>query len=258
MPLVPRFFSSPYGLPAWPFRVETADAVSIAGHRLGSGDTALVFVHGFLGWHEKTRLVRFQEELARWFSVYALDLRGHGASGGSSRLGAIEHLDVEAVVGLARREGQPGVVTFGGSMGGIAVARHAAELGGVQGVVAVSTPARWSGHEESDAIRRMTWLSTTRAGRATLRAAGFRLDGRWAHAEEPLGFIHRISPIPLILIHGRDDHFFGPQDAIDLFEAAGEPKRLLLFDRFGHAEDGYTPALAGRIREALTGLAVSG
>ena len=36
-----------------------------------------------------------------------------------------------------------------------------------------------------------------------------------------------------------------------LFEAAGEPKRLLLADRFGHAEDGLTSSLARTIARAV-------
>jgi len=48
-------------------------------------------------------------------------------------------------------------------------------------------------------------------------------------------------------VHGRDDHLFPPSQAMQLFEHANEPKRLLLAEPFGHAEDGLTPALAARI-----------
>src|SRR6266542_5888562 len=96
--------SRPYSLPARSFEVRTEDGVVLRGHRLGDRPTALVFCHGFTGWHRKARLVLFQEELARWFTVYAFDFRGHGQSGGRSGLGATEHLDVDAVARLARRE----------------------------------------------------------------------------------------------------------------------------------------------------------
>jgi fermentation-respiration switch protein FrsA (DUF1100 family) len=49
------------------------------------------------------------------------------------------------------------------------------------------------------------------------------------------------------IIHGSDDHLFAPDHARRLYEAAGEPKRLLLGDRFGHAEDGLTPAFAHKL-----------
>ena len=128
-------------------------------------------------------------------------------------------------------------------MGGIAATRHAALLGGVDGVVAVSTPATWSGHE-SEAIRKMVWLTSTPSGRWLLRSSGVRVARRWERFEAPLDVIDRISPIPLLVVHGRDDHFFDEEQAWLLYRRAREPKRLMLASRFGHAEDGYTAAFA--------------
>src|SRR5213593_3142772 len=201
-----------YTVPAWPFEVETHEGVRLAGHRLGRGASALVFCHGFTGWHRKPRLVRFQEALSAWFNVYAFDFRGHGDSGGVSSFGAKEDLDVEAVVRRARSDGFDRVVTFGGSMGGIAVIRHAALRGGVDAVVAVSTPARWDGHR-TDAVRRMVWLTATAPGRRVLRAWGTRVDHVWAGAEDPADVVGRIAPIPLVIVHGRDDHYFDEENA---------------------------------------------
>jgi fermentation-respiration switch protein FrsA (DUF1100 family) len=162
-------------------------------------------------------------------------------------MGAIEHLDVDAVVRRARMDGFRRIISFGGSMGGIAVVRHAALLGGVDGVVAVSTPARWGGHE-SEAVRRAQWLTVTRGGRATLRALGVRVVPEWTWAESPLDVVAGIAPTPLLIVHGRNDHFFDEEEAWALYREAGQPKRLLLGSRFGHAEDGYTASFGARIR----------
>lgn len=245
--------SSNYRLPATPFRVQAADGVGLSGHRLGEHDggvPALVFCHGFLGWHRKARLVRFQEELARRFVVYAFDFRGHGGSGGLCEFGSAEHLDVDAVVGLARADGAEHVATFGGSMGGIAVIRHAAILGGVDAVVTVSTPALWHGHDTVP-VRRLTRLAESVPGRWLLRGMGVRSVRAWRRVEAPLDLVAAIAPTPLILIHGRDDHFFDEEQAWLLYRRAGPPKRLLLASRFGHAEDGYTAGFARQVSEAL-------
>jgi pimeloyl-ACP methyl ester carboxylesterase len=210
----------------------------------------VVFCHGFAGWHRKRTLVPFQDELARSFTVYAFDFRGHGRSGGQSTFGANEYLDVDAVVRRARADGFHRVVTVGGSMGGIAVVRHAALCGGVDGVVAVSTPARWRGHD-TEPVRRLTWLISTRRGRVGLRAIGMRPSRAFVPVEDPVDLIGRISPTPLVIVHGRDDEFFEDEDAWALYRAAGEPKRLLLASRFGHAESGYSPAFARRIAAVL-------
>jgi pimeloyl-ACP methyl ester carboxylesterase len=253
---VPRttlLLSRRYRLASSPFEAETIDGVRLRGHRVGeprTGMPALVFCHGFLGWHRKARLVKFQEELAGSFSVYAFDFRGHGGSSGNCEFGAKEHLDVDAVVWLARREGAERVVTLGGSMGGIAVIRHAALLGGVDTVVTVSTPALWDGHESS-AVRRLARLTGTPSGRWILRALGVSPAPAWRRVESPAELVGAISPIPLVIIHGRDDHFFDEEQAWTLYREARMPKRLLLGSRFGHAEDGYTPAFARQVIDAV-------
>lgn len=247
-----------YAIAAHAFDVTTKDGVLLSGHRLPGGPVALVLCHGFMGWHQKDRLVRLQEDLAAWFTVYAFDFRGHGRSGGLSSFGAVEELDVEAVVRLARQDGFERVVTVGGSMGGIAAIRHAALFGGVDGLIAVSTPATWDGHR-TEAVRRMTWFTSRPGGRRVLRAVGVRATRNWEQAAPPVEVVDRIAPAPLVIVHGRDDHYFDEEQAWMLYRRAGEPKRLLLAARFGHSEDGYTPAfalrLAGEVERMVEGSA---
>jgi pimeloyl-ACP methyl ester carboxylesterase len=243
-----------YRVPVSPFELQTKDGVRIVGARIGRRPAALVFCHGFMGWHRKGRIVRVAEALSRWFTVYAFDFRGHGRSGGLSTFGDQEILDVEAVVRMARADGMDPVVTVGGSMGGVAVVRHAALLGGVDAVAAVSTPAGWDGHG-SEAVRRMSSLTGTARGRRFARALGVRLSDRWDDPASPEEVAADIAPVPLLVFHGRDDHYFDEEQAWRLYRAAREPKRLFLSGRFGHGEDGYTAGfaevLAGRLYEAL-------
>lgn len=245
-----RYRSLPYKTATRPFQVETDDGMKLRGDRLGSGRVAIVFCHGFLGWRRKPRLVRFQEALANRFTVYGFDFRGHGESEGLSAFGALEHLDIQAVVRQARQDGFDRVVTFGGSMGGIAVIRHAALIGGIDAVVTVSTPARWDGHD-SEAVRRLAWLTATWWGQRLLRGSGVRVSQAFQRVEEPADLVGKISPIPLLLVHGRDDHFFDEEQAWLLYRRANPPKRLFLASRFGHAEDGYTPAFARQMSDAI-------
>ena len=65
--------------------------------------------------------------------------------------------------------------------------------------------------------------------------------------EEPAELVGRIAPTPLVIVHGRDDHFFDEEQAWLLYGRAGQPKRLLLARRFGHAEDGYSVGFGGRV-----------
>jgi pimeloyl-ACP methyl ester carboxylesterase len=242
-----------YGARASPFAVSTEDGILLKGTRLGAGPP-LVLCHGFFGWHRKPRIAAMALALSRWFTIYAFDFRGHGRSGGLCTYGDLEYLDVDAVVRLAREEVGSPVVTVGISMGGIAVIRHAALRGGVGVVVAISTPARWNGHG-SRAVKRIRQMTDTRRGRRLAGLMGVRLSETWSDPEDPEALVGRIAPAPLILVHGRDDHFFDEDEVWRLYRRAGQPKRLMLARRFGHAEDGLTPALAEllarRVMEAL-------
>jgi pimeloyl-ACP methyl ester carboxylesterase len=244
--------SAVFAFPADPLEAVTSDGVRLAVSRLGDARPAVVLCHGFTGWRTKPRYARFAEALSRWFTVYTFDLRGHGESEGVSTLGGSEIHDVAAIVDLARAEGHERVGTVGASMGGVAAVRHAALIGGVDGVVSISTPARWDGHH-SEALRRMQWLTSTAQGRRVARLVGVRLPDRWDRPETPEDVAGRIAPVPLLVVHGRDDHFFDEEEAWRLYRAAGQPKRMLLADRFGHAEDGFSSDLAERIARFLLG-----
>lgn len=247
MPPLSTLLSRGYAVRALPFEVVTSDGVRLRGHRLGEGGTALVVCHGFVGWHRKRRLVEFQESLARWFTVYAFDFRGHGDSEGLSSLGLHELHDVAAVVARAREDGFERVVTLGGSMGGIAVIRHAALLRGVDCVIAVSAPGAWTGHDTRP-MRRIMWLLTSRLGRLALLLSGIRTTDSWEEVATPAEVAALVSPTPLVIVHGRDDAFFDEEQARLLYDSAAPPKLLLLATRFGHAEDGYDRDFAKRVK----------
>jgi acylglycerol lipase len=114
-------------------RLETADGLAIYLRRWQSEDVphrwTFVVVHG-LGEHGG----RYQS-LAEWFTplgatVYAMDLRGHGQSGGQrGHAPSLDALleDIDAVVVRARTEGGAPVVLIGHSFGGLLAIAYALE-----------------------------------------------------------------------------------------------------------------------------------
>lgn len=254
-----RGTSDVFGVPHAHFWCDTDDGIRLAGTFLGDREapTAVVLVHGFLGFRTKESSRLVAETLSRRFGVFAFDLRGHGQSGGSCSGGMLEPLDVSAVVRHARSRGYGRVVTVGWSLGGIAVIAAAARAHDVDGVVAISAPA--TPHlADSAPVRRASWLFMSPVGRRLAeRVLGTRINldfGELANAEPPADVVERIAPAPILIVHGRDDHFFPPAEAEMLYERAGEPKRLILLDRFGHAEDGFTPAFCERLGGEISSL----
>lgn len=256
MTTVQQVTSHHWRVPAEAFTVTTDDGVRIEGTRLGDPGSdlpAVVLAHGLIGWHRKPRFAVFAEHLTPWFTVYAFDARGHGESDGVSDFGGAEIFDVDAAVDLARGGGHERIVTAGASMGGIAVIRHAALIGPPDLVVAISSLASWDWHAGAHPTARRNFQArvNTVPGRAALRAWGVRLPETWEEPEAPEDVIGKIAPTPIVIVHGANDMLFEVDHAHRLFEAAGDPKHLMIGDRFGHAEDGLSPGFARRLAKVI-------
>jgi pimeloyl-ACP methyl ester carboxylesterase len=216
----------------------------------------VVVAHGFTGSIDKPGVRAVCAALAQHAGVLAFDFRGHGRSTGHSTLGDREIADLEAAVAAMRELGYQRIVTCGWSMGGSVVLRHAALVGGVDAVVSVSAVSRWF-YRDTKPMRRLHWAIETRAGRlVTRRLLGTRVssEGWPVVPESPVEVVGRISPIPLLLVHGDSDHYFPVEHPHALYDAAGEPKELWLVEGFGHAESAATPELLDRIGAHLPAL----
>ncbi|HVF06571.1 MAG TPA: alpha/beta fold hydrolase [Frankiaceae bacterium] len=246
----------PFPADAQRARLRTADGVRLgATHLPYDSDIAVVVAHGFTGTHTKPWQAKVALGLARHAGMVAFDFRGHGVSGGVSTLGELEVLDVEAAVTWARELGYARVVTCGWSMGGSAVIRHAALLGGVDAVVSVSATSRWR-VRDTKPMRRLHWVVERRAGRLVGKhLLKTRLATHWSdEPESPEEVVGRIAPTPLLLVHGDRDEYFTLEHPEALYAAANEPKQLWLVPGFAHAETGATPELLDRIGRHLPAL----
>ena len=259
--------STPVRPPSAPLTLRTADGERLAARHVAPAsadaadrDIGVVVAHGFTGHVDKPPVRAVCDALAQHAGVVAFDFRGHGRSTGLSTLGDREVLDLDAAVAAARDLGYRRVVTCGWSMGGSVVLRHAALHGGVDAVVSVSAVSRWF-YRDTAPMRRVHWAVETRVGRAiAARLLGTRISPHgWAEVpESPVEVVGRISPTPLLLVHGDRDHYFPVEHPEALYAAAREPKELWLLEGFGHAESAATPEVLQRIGAHLPALVVRG
>jgi len=230
--------------------LKAADGVPIdAHHQNGPRGLAIVVAHGFTGSWRRPSVRRAASIFHRFGGVIGFDFRGHGASGGHSTVGDREIYDLEAAVAWARQLGYENVATVGFSMGASVALRHAALIRGVAAVVAVSGPARWY-YRGTVPMRRVHWVVERRMGRLVGRVAlrtRIASNGWDPLPEAPHEVVGRLSPIPLLIVHGDCDPYFPPEHANQLFAAAAPPKELWLEPGFGHAENAAPPELLVRI-----------
>ena len=117
--------------------VRAKDGLNLACDVRGTGDTALVFLHGWCGDHEYWK--NQVNEFAADYRVVALDQAGHSESGKNREHWTVSSLadDVESV---AKALGLNRIILIGHSMGGPVALMAAKRMPGkVIGIVAVDT-----------------------------------------------------------------------------------------------------------------------
>ncbi|WP_347347166.1 alpha/beta hydrolase [Nigerium sp.] len=191
-------------------------------------------------------------------TVFLFDFRGSGQSGdGVQSLAHHEQGDLEAAIALARRRRPDArLAVIGFSMGGAVTIPVAARTPAVEAVV-LDSPFADMRDVVATALRRHhvpPWPVLAASDRVTGLLYGYRYrDVR------PVEAIARISPRPLLLIHGADDRIIPVAHARALFEAAGQPKRLVIVPGVDHCgayfvdRPGYIERVAEFLAEALPG-----
>lgn len=254
--------------------LQASDGVRISAAHVPGRDLSLCFVvvHGFTGSWREERVRKVMSRLSAFGGVVAIDMRGHGRSGGRTTVGKDEVLDVAAAVGWARDLGYAKVAAVGFSLGGAVVLREAglARAGGREGaplaggevdaVVSVSAPAFWY-YRGTRVMRLAHLLVETRGGRAFMRLSGTRISPvEWTDPLPlpPPDAAALLGPVPLLIVHGDIDRYFPLEHPRAIEEAArtsGVPAELWLVNGFGHAEAAISIETLDRIggwtRESL-------
>ncbi len=246
-------------------RFNSADGVKLHAVRLagpvGCGVT-IVLVHGFAHWHRHPKIHAFANSLAAHANVLVVDLRGHGLSGGTSTLGALEWLDVKAAV--QQVPANETLILMGASMGAAAVVLYAGMAARGDGgrkadaVIAVSGPAWWGGRDAPKGVGRVLELANSPLMRRAMRhLMRVRIDGvRQSGRIDPVTIVSEIAPTPLVIVHDRADWYFGVDQAEAMHSAAG-PTAQLWWRNGGHATDLFDDELARRVVEDVVEPAVA-
>jgi pimeloyl-ACP methyl ester carboxylesterase len=221
--------------PTVPYEAVEIDAgIKLSGWRFRATKPrrgTVVFLHG-LGDNRASGIGIAQHFTARGFDVLAYDGRALGESGGAAcTYGYYEKRDLSrALDGLA-----PGpVVVFGVSLGAAVALQAAAVEPRISVVVAVAT---------------FSDLMTAATERAPFFASRGNIEAAARMAETEAGFrVVEVSPVaaaaqvhvPVLLIHGTDDHETPPAHSERVFAALAGPKQMVRVPGAKH-NDTLTP-----------------
>ncbi|ROO33503.1 alpha/beta hydrolase [Pseudomonas sp. 7SR1] len=230
--LKPRNFKAGENIHGWWWPAERRDA------------PAILYLHG-VRWNLTGQLLRIQQLRALGYSVLAIDYRGFGKSQGDLPCEASVYEDARiAWERLEVLQPDPALrLIYGHSLGGAVAVDLAAELG--------QEAAR---HGKPVPARGLVIESTfTSLGDVATAMANTSLPVRWLLSQK-FDSIDKIGEInmPLLVVHGAADRYVPPRFSEQLFNAAREPKRLLLVPGATHNN---SMSLAGRTyRQALDAL----
>lgn len=252
----------------------------------GDGSPTLILLSG-VGFHT-FEYEGFGDALARQgFNALSFDFRGHGRSGGARGRWVLDDLvvDTRRAIDLVRERSAGPICLFGNSLGAMVAIRAAARDERVLGVVASNCPARVADflltrprralfavaklvpqvvplrislnhfYSYDDLIDDPPLVAAIKRDRSIADARRLSIatystlledwDGRSA-----VRALHK----PLLLIHGRNDHFQPAEQSEQIFAAANHPKRHAALDT-GHLPQLEQPkALAVLVAEWVQGL----
>jgi uncharacterized protein len=219
----------------------SANGVRLAGWygegRGGQGTPTIIVCHGWAA--DKRDMLGIGEALrASGFNVLVFDLHGWGESArGPVTFGDRETGDILGAVRFVKeqRSGRaPRIGLIGFSMGAAAAIRATAQSTDIDALVADASYARLD-VQVGRFFQRFAgplWPVVY----VPARWFGERLTGTAIDTISPLQVIGRITPRPILIIHGTRDRVVDLDDARQLYRAAGPPKTLWLIEGAGHSE----------------------
>jgi len=226
---------------------------------------------GFRGYDIFERLA--SKACENGFISLVFDFRGCGSSSGKFDYGWGEQRDLVGAINYlaSRREANPNAIyVVGHSLGG-AVALHVAQRDKrVKGIVLWATPhdhaynvkkfiTRTRGRlgyyvflliSYLDAVVNVSWLFSLRVYGITLRPRDVRQRLMKLRESE---IVAKLKNVSLLIINGSGDQVVGLEEARWNFEAANEPKELVVVESAGHVFQGKEQETIDRTLSWLLG-----
>jgi alpha-beta hydrolase superfamily lysophospholipase len=193
----------------------------------------VVIVHG-AGSRKENHADFARLAVASGWAALAFDLPGHGASEPPMSGTAVEDVIAMATL-LGSEEGvdTSRVAVRGSSLGGFLAISAAAASSEIAGVIAICPPSQ----EQLARVLRRGGLEMRVGDPIGLEA--------WLLAQDIGQAVERIAPRPLILMHAEGDTQVPSDHSEELYERAGEPRKLIIAPGGAHQTVQHDPELQG-------------
>jgi len=205
--------------------INTEDNIRLHGWKLSAeqgSNGAVIYFHGN-GENISTHFLNVYWLTLHGFDVYLYDYRGYGRSEGFADLDAVIR-DIETMIAttLDNVPAQQNIVVMGHSLGGslsifgVAHSQHRERIAAL-----VSIDAFSDYHEVTQDVLSRHWLTWLLQW-----PLSFTVDNSY----RPIDSTELVSPVPWLIMHSKNDEIVPFYHAEVLYEAAREPKRLVVTD----------------------------
>jgi 1,2-diacylglycerol 3-alpha-glucosyltransferase len=216
--------------------VMTEDKKRIAfSHIKGGFSKVVIIAHGIYNNKDTALFRKMADAFSKEYDVITFDFRGHGKSGDVFTWTALEQKDLQAVIAYAKENNYAKIGVIGFSLGAAIALIEASSHQNIDSVIAVSSPADL-GSINYHFWERDMWRDLMLNFGAKGRGKGIRAGNPSLQKIRPIDIINKISPTPVLFLHGEKDWLVKPSHSQRLFDRALDPKVLTIIKDGGHAE----------------------
>ena len=223
-----------YGLQYETVEFKATDGLRLRGVWISSSgsEKVVIILHGHGGSYDFD-LYRAPTLHDAGFNVLLFDFRAHGRSEGRRMtFGYEERRDVLGAIEFLHRQGMQHIGLLGFSYGGIVSMLVTPDCPDVEAVITDGGPARMRSAIAARGVEMglPVWLTKPIAW-LIISITSLRLGVNLFHYE-PIHWVDKITPRPILFIHGDLDQYLPDFNA--LYEAAQPPKELWRLSDAGH------------------------
>jgi pimeloyl-ACP methyl ester carboxylesterase len=196
---------------------------------------AVILAHGFFNAKDAYLFRKIAETLAVHYDVVAFDFRGHGKSSGFFTWTSRECADLKAVITYVKACHYESIGLIGFSLGAAISLIETAQNPDIKTLIAVSAPYDFWKIDYNFWKRGMLDDLKLNMGYKA-KGKGVRPSHPWGAKIAPIDIVDRISPRPVLFLHGSEDWLINPTHSRKLYNKAKEPKKIVILEKLGHAE----------------------
>jgi len=217
-------------------KIKAEDGVEIAFNEIFTWkEKVIILCHGIKHYKDAPVFTKISREFEKDYDIINMDLRGHGRSGGRCTLTSLEVKDLKAVVNYARKKHTKlGIIGF--SLGAATAILEAANYKNINSLIVVSPFTKISKVNlrfwEDEAFYSIKEDITDPNKKV-------KIGNIFLSKQDPIDVIDKISPIPVLFLHGTEDWVIDVSHSQQLYEKAKPPKKLIIIKKAAHAEQIY-------------------